>query len=417
MILFINDLTFGIKQTVVSSLSFRQTKQPLKKVLFFLLFTFCFLLSAFSQDSCALRISLLTCAPGEELYSTFGHTAIRVQDRTTGMDEVYNYGTFEFDEDFYSKFVRGKLLYALSVQRFDEFIYQYQLESRSVIEQELSITCQQRETLYAALQRNALPQARFYRYDFLFDNCTTRAGFMVDTAANANVVFKNLLPKDPLTFRDHIDVYLNRAAQDWSQLGIDLLLGAKMDREANNREAMFLPDNLMIAFDSATADNKPLVAAKQTILAMPSVAGERLLITPIIAFGMLLVMFGVLTFTAKRWAQAVLGALDFILFFILGLIGVLLLFMWFGTDHALCANNYNLLWALPTNLVAAFVVHKALRWVKQYFTVVFWITVLLLITWAFLPQRMNNAFLPLVLTIALRSWMLSKPKTHANKGI
>ncbi|HEY0039355.1 MAG TPA: DUF4105 domain-containing protein [Flavisolibacter sp.] len=389
----------------------------MKKAALFLFFTFYFFIYSFSQDSCVLRISLLTCAPGEELYSTFGHTALRVQDKTTGLDQVYNYGTFEFDEDFYSKFVRGKLLYALAVQSFPEFMYQYQMESRSVIEQELSLNCRQKEILLAALQQNSLPQARFYRYDFLFDNCTTRAGFMVDTAATADVVFKNLLPKDPLTFRDHIDVYLNRANQDWSQLGIDLLLGAKMDREANNREAMFLPDNLMVAFDSATADGKPLVARKQTILQMPSLASESLAITPVIAFSILLGVFLALTFIKKRWTQATLSALDFIFFLLLGLIGVLLLFMWFGTDHALCANNYNLLWALPTNLVAAFVVHKRLAWVKRYFQVVFWLTVLLLVTWFFLPQRMNNAFLPLVLTIALRSWMISKRAIHANKNV
>ena len=389
----------------------------MKKAALFLFFTFYFFISSFSQDSCVLRISLLTCAPGEELYSTFGHTALRVQDKTTGLDQVYNYGTFEFDEDFYSKFVRGKLLYALAVQSFPEFMYQYQMESRSVIEQELSLNCRQKEILLAALQQNSLPQARFYRYDFLFDNCTTRAGFMVDTAATADVVFKNLLPKDPLTFRDHIDVYLNRANQDWSQLGIDLLLGAKMDREANNREAMFLPDNLMVAFDSATADGKPLVARKQTILQMPSLASESLAITPVIAFSILLGVFLALTFIKKRWTQATLSALDFIFFLLLGLIGVLLLFMWFGTDHALCANNYNLLWALLTNLVAAFVVHKRLAWVKRYFQVVFWLTVLMLVTWFFLPQRMNNAFLPLVLTIALRSWMISKRAIHANKNV
>lgn len=364
-----------------------------------------------------MRITLLTCAPGAELYSTFGHTAIRVQDNQTGLDEVYNYGTFEFDEDFYSKFVRGKLLYALSVEKFNEFLYQYQMESRSVIEQELSFTCVQKEKLFQALRTNALPQNRFYRYDFLFDNCTTRAGDMIDTASGAKVVFKNLLPPKPLTFRDHIDVYLDKANQDWSQLGIDLLLGAKMDRAANNHEAMFLPDNLMVAFDSVTTDDKPLVSKKQTILAMPSLASESLLITPIIAFSIVLLIYGGLTIAKNKQAQRVLAVLDFLLLLSLGLIGVLLLFMWFGTDHALCANNYNLLWALPTNLLAAFFVHKNLSWVKQYFRILFWITIVLLIAWLFLPQRMNNAFLPLVFTIALRSWMLSKRKTNVKQGI
>jgi hypothetical protein len=337
----------------LSSLSFRQTKQPLQKLLFFLFFILSFFCSR-AQDDCNLRITLLTCAPGAELYSTFGHTAIRVQDRAMGSDEVYNYGTFEFAEDFYIKFVRGKLLYALSVQGFDEFLYQYQYESRSVIEQDLAFTCEQKQQLYTRLRQNALPENRAYRYDFLFDNCTTRAGFMVDSGAKAKVVLGNILAAKPLTFRDHIDVYLHKANQDWSQLGIDLLLGAKMDREATNREAMFLPDNLMVAFDRSTVDGRSLVASKRTILHLPSLASESLLITPVIAFGILLLLMAALTFIKKPRAQKAVSIADFIFFFLLGLVGLLLVFMWFGTDHALCANNYNLLWALPTHLVAAF---------------------------------------------------------------
>jgi hypothetical protein len=388
----------------------------LKKAFFSVLFFFSFLLSAFSQDSCDLRITLLTCAPGSELYSTFGHTAVRLQERSTGIDEVYNYGAFEFEEDFYMKFVRGKLKYSLLVQPFAEFMYQYQYESRSVIEQDLAFTCQQKEQLYVALRRNTLPQNRFYRYDFLFDNCTTRAREMIDSGGKAKVSLGNILAHKPLTFRDHIDVYLNKGHQDWSQLGIDLLLGAKMDRPATNREAMFLPDNLMIAFDRAVVDNRPLVASKRTILEMPLLAAESHLITPTIAFGFFFLLVAVLTFLKAKWAKNIVSAIDFIFFFFLGLIGILLLFMWFATDHALCANNYNLLWALPTNVVAAFVVHKQLRWVRKYFTVIFWLTLLLLAAWFFLPQRMNNGFLPLVFAVALRSWILSK-RNNGKKGI
>jgi hypothetical protein len=357
----------------------------------------------------------LTCAPGAELYSTFGHTAIRVQDSANGLDEVYNYGTFEFDEDFYSKFVRGKLLYALAVQSFAEFMYQYRVESRSVIEQELSFTCLQKQQLYSALRVNSQAENRFYRYDFLFDNCTTRARDMLDTGSSGNVTFKNILPQEPPTFRNLIYVYLNRANQDWSKLGIDLLLGAKMDRKVSNIEAMFLPDNLMKGVDSASLDNRPFVKEKRLILEMPALANESLLFTPFIVFSLLLVILAALTLTKKRWAESIVGVLDFLLFFSLGAVGVLLLFMWFGTDHALCANNYNLAWALPANLVMAFFVHKKRRWVQQYFKAVFWITVLLLVTWAFLPQQMNDAFLPLVIAIGVRSWIISKKKTDATK--
>jgi hypothetical protein len=387
----------------------------LKKLSLLIYFTFCIFHSTFSQDSCNLRITLLTCAPGAELYSTFGHTAIRVQDNASGLDEVYNYGTFEFAPDFYAKFIRGQLLYALSVQSFNEFMYQYQVESRAVIEQSLALNCLQKVQLFNALRLNAQPQNKDYRYDFLFDNCTTRARDMVDTGSGGKVAFKNILPPEPPTFRNLIDIYLNRANQDWSKLGIDLLLGARMDRKASNTEAMFLPDNLLKAFDSATIDGKPLVNSKQTILPMPSVASESLLVTPIIAFSLLLVIITVLTLTNRSWAQTAVGILDFLLFFILGAVGVLLLFMWFGTNHALCANNYNLLWALPTHLLAAFFVHKKEHWVQQYFKAIFWITILLLVLWGFLPQQMNGGFLPLVAAIAIRSRVLSKKKKNASK--
>ena len=387
----------------------------MKKIVLFVLYSLLTTHYSLSQDSCGLRLSLLTCAPGAELYSTFGHTAIRVTNGSTGLNEVYNYGTFEFDDDFYAKFVRGKLLYALSVESFTDFMAQYQYESRSVIEQELNLTCAQKEALYQRLRMNAQPQNRRYRYDFLFDNCTTRARDMIDTGATATVSFKNILLPKPLTFREHITVYLRKAHQDWSKLGIDLLLGAKMDRPASNTEAMFLPDNLLTAFDNATADGGPLVSAKRSLLAMPSPATESYLFTPTVSFGLLLVLTTVLSVVKSRWAQRAVGVLDFILFFVTGLVGVLLLFMWFGTDHALCANNWNLLWALPSNAVAAFGVHKRSGGWRRYFGIVFWLTVLLLAAWAFLPQQMNNGFLPLVLTIALRSGLLAKQKTDGRK--
>lgn len=384
-----------------------------------LLLSFFLLVSAAAaaQDGCPLRISLLTCAPGAELYSTFGHTAVRVQNAATGSDEVYNYGTFEFSDDFYVQFVRGKLLYALSVSSFTDFMYQYQVESRSVVEQDLALTCAQKDRLQARLRDNLRPEARRYRYDFLFDNCTTRARDMLDSGAGVPVAWGNILAPAPLTFRDHITVYLRRAHQDWSKLGIDLLLGAKMDRPATDREALFLPDNLQAALDKATAGGRPFVASKRSVLDLPSPATASYLLTPVVAFGLLLLATAALSFTKKPWVRRALRAFDFVLFFSTGLVGLLILFMWFGTDHALCANNYNLLWAVPANVGAAFFVHNRQgRW-KGYFKIVFWLTVALLAAWAFLPQDLNEGFLPLVGVLAVRSWALSNRKTDGNKRV
>lgn len=363
-----------------------------------------------AQDSCGLRISLLTCAPGEELYSTFGHTALRVHDVSKGTDFVFNYGTFEFGPDFYTEFIRGKLLYFLSVQDFNEFLYEYRMQSRSIQEQVIRLSCEEMQKLYTALQVNAQEQNRYYKYDFLFDNCTTRAGDIVTRNTNTPVVFKNILPKSHPSFRDLIHSYLDAGHQYWSKLGIDILLGAKLDRKVTNREAMFLPDYLLKGFDSAIVNTHSLATAPQTILQMPSSLKSKSLFTPAIVFSLLLVIIVVISFLKSNGARATINIFDFLFFFTLGLAGLLLLFMWFGTDHKVCQNNYNLLWALPTNVVMAFFVHSKRLWVKKYFSIVFWLSLVLLLSWFFLPQQMNNALIPIVLLVIYRSWNLSKTK-------
>jgi hypothetical protein len=388
----------------------------LKRLLLVLYFVACCFHSIFAQEPCNLRISLLTCSPGDELYSTFGHTALRVQDPASGTDEIYNYGTFEFGPDFYSKFIRGKLLYSLSVENFPDFLYAYQMESRSVVEQELQLSCAEKQKLYTALQINALPENRHYRYDFLFDNCTTRARDIVARNTKSPVVFKNILPKEVPTFRNLIHSYLNAGHEYWSKLGIDILLGAKLDKKVTNEQAMFLPDYLLKGFDSALVSKQPLVTPAHLLLQMPSPLAGKSLFIPLVVFSLLLVAVIALSLVRSKWAMATLRIVDFLLFFALGLAGLLLLFMWFGTDHKVCANNYNLLWALPTHVLMAFFIYQNRPWVKQYFRVVFWLTLILAVAWFVLPQQMNNALLPLVLLIVYRSWHLSKTTGYAAKA-
>jgi hypothetical protein len=387
----------------------------LKRLALIFIGFFCLLSTGFSQDSCSLRISLLTCAPGDELYSTFGHTALRVQDLSKGLDLIYNYGTFEFAPDFYIKFIRGKLLYSLSVEEFNEFMYEYKLESRSVQEQVLNLSCTEKEKLFTALQTNALEQNRYYKYDFLFDNCTTRAKDIVARNTVQPVLFKNILPSQTPTFRNLIHGYLNSGKEYWSKLGIDILLGAKLDKKVSNEQSMFLPDNLLKGFDKAITGGHPLASAPQTILAMPSPLKETAVFTPTLVFSLLLAIIIALFLVKTRWATAVLKTFDFLYFFILGLAGILLLFMWFGTDHKVCQNNYNLLWALPSHVVMAFYIAGKKDRARKYFTVVFWLSLVLLVAWFFLPQQMNNALLPLIILILFRSWHLSKLDPYGKK--
>jgi hypothetical protein len=386
----------------------------LKRLLLALYLTVWLCSSSFSQQppaplkNCALRITLLTCAPGEELYSTFGHTAIRVQDSLAGVDAVYNYGTFEFAPDFYSKFIRGKLLYSLSVEAFPDFLYTYQVESRSVVEQELQLSCAEKQKLYSALQINALEENRNYRYDFLFDNCTTRARDIVAANTEVPVHFHNILPAEVPSFRNLIHSYLDRGHEPWSKLGIDILLGAKLDRKVTNLQSMFLPDYLLKGFDSAQLKSKSLVSAAAPVLTMPSTLTASGIFTPGVCFTLLLLAIAILSLVRSKRPAQVLTIFDFLFFFILGLTGLLLLFMWFGTDHTVTSNNYNLAWALPTHVVMAFFVGKKRSWVLSYFKAVFWLTIALIITWFFLPQQMNPSLLPIALLIAWRSWNLAK---------
>ena len=288
----------------------------MKRLVLLFLFPLLIPVISFGQnDSCSLRISLLTCAPGEELYSTFGHTALRVQDPSQGIDQVYNYGTFEFGPDFYTKFIRGKLLYFLSVEEFGDFMYQYEAQSRSVQEQVLRLDCFEKQKLRSALQVNALEENKYYRYDFLFDNCTTRAGDMVAKNTEPAVNFLDILDGRDPSFRDLIHEYLDAGGQHWSKLGIDLLLGAKLDRKASNREAMFLPDYLLKGFDRGRVQGQPLSDPPRIILSLPSPFKKNNWLTPMLVFLILLVLVMAGEWSHKKGMSQALLVFDFLFFF------------------------------------------------------------------------------------------------------
>lgn len=365
-----------------------------------------FFLSAAAQpDTSHLRISLLTCSPGAELYSTFGHTALRVTDSTRGIDMVYNYGTFDDrDPNFYVKFTRGIMIYALSNYSYPDFLQEYQYEKRAVIEQGLQLTGDEKQKLYAALQQNAVEQNRYYNYLFHTDNCTTRARNMIAQKAGAPVVFKNILPEKPPTFRNLIHTYLDKSGQYWSKLGIDLLLGNNLDENVTNEQAMFLPDYLMKGIDSTMVDGRRLVAQKAVVLDIKPQQPTFALITPLILFTAVLVIIALLSFSANKRAQQFLNVFDSIFFLFLGLIGVLMVTLWVIRVDTVCRDNFNLGWALPTHLPVAFVVYLKRKWLQQYFKVVFALTLLFAICWWLLPQQINIAVAPVLGIILIRSY-------------
>lgn len=331
---------------------------------------------------------------------------MRVQDKSLGVDIIYNYGTFEFGPDFYTQFIQGKLLYYLSIQDYSDFVAAYAWEKRGIKEQELLLSCAEKQQLFQALQLNSIEANRYYRYDFLFDNCTTRLRDIVAKNSGQPVAFDTVISNPPPSFRYLIHSYLNAGEQYWSKLGIDILLGSDLDKPVSNQQAMFLPDYLMKGFDEATSGDRRLVAPIQTILPRPDVEKENSLFTPMVVFSCLLALILVLSFIPKKKVQRFLVVFDFLFFFFLGLAGILLLFMWFGTNHLVCQDNFNLVWALPTHAIAAFFLWRKAQWVQYYLLATIILQSLLLLGWIFLPQQLNISLIPIVLLILLRSWLL-----------
>ncbi len=375
------------------------------RILLLALSLFVVVSGSFSQDTSHLRISLLTCSPGEELYSTFGHSAIRVTDTTTRTDIVFNYGTFDgFDPDFYIKFVKGKLDYYVETEQFRNFVYAYQMEGRSVVEQELNLTADEKLRLYQALRENIKEENKYYRYDFLFDNCATRIRDIVHQNVNG-LRFPELLPENKVTFRHLIYEYLDANKAWWSKLGIDILLGAGMDAYASSAESMFLPDYLYRGFDSAQANAIPLIAKRSTLVPVVASGAEKTsFFTPSVCFSLLLLVFVLLALFRRT---RVLRILDFVLFLATGLLGILLVFMWTATDHQLCASNYNLLWAIPLHSIAAFSIFNK-KPLKLYWKLSAVICALVLLLWPVLPQNMNEALIPVVVLLGWRSWAVGR---------
>jgi len=376
----------------------------MKKIFSLLLLIYA--LSATANDSSKLRISLLTCTPGEDLYATFGHSALRVYDSTNGSDIVYNYGTFNFnDEGFYLKFARGQLLYYVSTTSFQEFLWEYQYFKRGITEQLLNLNQAEKVAVRNALTDNLREENKYYKYDFVLDNCTTR---LRDIIVKHKKNPPELPPAMPVnySFRNAIHHYLNLNNKYWSKLGIDLLLGATTDRIMSIPQQQFLPDNLMISLDSARPQN--IVLAKSQAYDFHPSPIHFSLLTPMVVFGILALIFVLFHFYFKSKSRKLPFAFDLSLFFVTGLLGIILLLMWFATDHSMTKNNYNLLWAFPLHTYAAFKIRSANKSIKKYWLMTCIILLFLLASWIFLPQQMNPAFIPLVLLLLFRSWIIYK---------
>ena len=230
-----------------------------------LVFALCVLLQ--TQSIFSQQISVLTCGRGEEIYSTFGHSAIRVLDTATKTDMVYNYGMFEFsDPNFIPKFINGKLDYMLGKESFENFMFQYELSKRSVSEQVLNLTPTQKQKLLTFLEWNVKEENKYYRYDFLYDNCATKIIQVLEKNC-PGIKINFYKDESPKSFRQLIHLYAKNSVPfiDW---GMDLGIGVRTDKIATEREYCFLPDYVAKSLDLSKNNeiNQNLVILSQPIL-------------------------------------------------------------------------------------------------------------------------------------------------------
>jgi hypothetical protein len=355
-----------------------------------------------AQDSSHLRISLLTCSPGEELYSTFGHSAFRVVDSSSVTDYVFNFGTFNFDDEgFYLKFIRGKLNYYLSAENFQDFRYDYQMSNRGIFEQVLNLTATEKIAMQQALLKNIREENKYYKYDFFFDNCTTRPRDMIVQTITPHPALAAVMPAGT-KFRQAIHKYLIRNNKYWSKLGIDLLLGAPTDAVMTTSQSQFLPEVLMTSLENTNQQQQVLLSSTN-LYPINNENNKPSPFRPSTIFSCLLVLFILMSVVQNKWATIFMQGFDGIFLFLTGAIGILLIFMWTATDHAMCKENYNLLWALPTNCILAFFVNSKKKSIKKYFGLTAILLCLTVIFWFFLPQQMNNGFLPIVFLLINRT--------------
>jgi putative membrane protein len=293
-----------------------------------------------------IQISLLTCSPGKEVWAQYGHTAIRYYDKESGEDLAINYGIFSLDQTYFiPRFVLGMTDYRMGVQPMDMFLAQYSYEGRGVVEQVLNLSAEDKEVIYKALQENMKPENVVYRYNYFFDNCTTRARDMLVNHLHGKVVYPPA--EEDATFRSMIHKWNNK--YEWSQFGEDLLLGVNADRKTTKSEQQFLPENLRSDFDKARYNGKPLVKETNVLLDAETEVVEPVFpLSPLsIALIFAVISLVMILFSYRR--QQVYWAWDLALMLTSGLMGIIFFVMIFS-QHPCVSLNFILLFFNPLPL-------------------------------------------------------------------
>lgn len=374
-------------------------------------FIFCLFMgvafSVQSQSTDSIRFSLLTCAPGTEIYSLFGHTAIRYENYTRRIDVVFNYGMFSFNTpNFIFRFVAGETDYQLGITPYSYFEAEYAMRGSSVYQQVLNLTQSEKERLLTILENNYLPENRIYRYNYFYDNCTTRARDKIEECIEGKVVYPDSLSGK--SYRSIVHEFT--AGSPWDEFGIDLCLGAEADKEINKRQQMFSPfymkyyaSNAYIV--DAGGTRRPLILDETKIVDVePEEVQPGFILSPLMCGALFLALCVVMAW--GQWkTQRIWWGWDIVLYGLQGLAGCIIAFLFFFSVHPTVGSNWLLIIFNPIPLLyLPFMVYKAVKRKKDYYHVGNMVYLTLFITiLPFCGQEFNLTVLPLALGLLVTS--------------
>lgn len=359
-----------------------------------------------SNDS--IRLSLLTCAPGEEIYSLFGHTAIRYENPPQGIDIVFNYGLFSFNTpNFIFRFSLGETDYQLGVTDYENFAMEYAFYGRSVWQQTLNLTDEEKTKLIRLLQENYRPENRVYRYNFFYDNCATRPRDKIEESIAGKVVYPAEPQNGSRTFRDIVHQYCK--GHPWARFGIDLCIGSEADQPITQRQMMFAPFYLMDAFDGAQIKKdsiqRPLITSNKLVIdANPEQNESSWMPTPLQCSLLLFILTAAATIYGIRRRSGLWG-IDLFLFGITGIVGCVLAFLALFSQHPAVSSNFLLPVFHPGQLFFLPYIIYCVRKRKRcwYLTLNLVILTLFIVLFPVIPQRFDFAVVPLALVLLIRS--------------
>jgi len=355
------------------------------------------------------QISLLSNPPWDEaVYSLFGHASMRVKDPAQNFDFAFNFGIFNMSKsNFIFSFVKGETDYIVAAIPYEYYYLDYQEKGTGIIEQVLNLTKDEKQEIYNAFLINIQPENREYRYNYFYDNCATRPRDILEKYIAGKI---NYVPtsKDQ-SYRDL--VHECTKVRSWFEFGVDLVIGSEADKTITDRQKDFLPEYLMNAYQGATIQgdsiSRPLVLSKSTLLE-PAPLSKDIPVKPVHIGILLLSVTIYLSFVSyKKKKFKAVKVFDTVLFIVAGLAGCIIFFLMFFSEHPCTYPNWNVAWLNPLQLVVAFLffVKSLSKYLSYYHFINFVALLAFLLAWCLIPQQLEIAFIPYILSIAIRSGM------------